>query len=682
MIPAFAPTVRVPVLPPRARPRAPPPRRRPRPVLSARAPLSPPDRTPLHLAISTRNTAQIPALLHAHLSTHQPTLSLYRSALSACLCDPDALLPLLHLLLHRPPPALPRALLVSPLLALARAARWPDLLALLDRLSAHGPHVAPDARLLVSLANVAVDGRAYPRSLALLCRVRDAGFALGPVGFSVLLKCHGRAGNVAEVRRVVADLMRGQILVDSVLLNSAVDALVRCGDVVAAERLVRCERFAAVVDVQTFNTLIKGLSQAGLLRRAFAVVEEMRDAAVPPNDVTHNTLLHACANAGDFDAAWRMADAVAKGQGNAQLEVGQPPQLTIALTSLIAGLAESGRFEEAVALLNDMARRKAPPSDVTYAALISACFKRGAVKEAVRVYRDIPVELRSVGAVNAIVAGLCADGRRQSLQFAEKVVDELVSKRPKGGVRPNADTFNALLDGFMQVGMYAKAEKCLKAMEGQGCKPTIVSFTIMMKGYAGGKMFGKAKKMFREISRRGIEPDRVSLAAFVDTCARSGDTRSAFRVLEYMEKKGGTLGPDAQTYTPLIFAYMKTSDVKKARDTYIRMRKNQVPLNVYLVKLLTAHVVRLATAVLKGEDRRVSLDAVVMAGANIIRDAHADGVDDRVLRTCRRQMLKVCINTRAKRHFRGLDFPEIRSASETIFEKHGWNDIDSRWRVL
>lgn len=495
---------------------------------------------------------------------------------------------------------------------------------------------------------------------------------------------------MGEVRRTVALALAGPVPVDSVLLNSAVDALVRCDDLQAATGLVENDRYRPLVDVATFNTLIKGLARRGLVDRAFAVVDDMRDAGVSPNDVTRNTLLQGCVNAGDFDAAWRLADSVAE-TGKTVLPRGEaegaegapqpPPQLTIALTSLVAGLAESGRVTDALALLGDMSRRNAPPSDITYSALIAACFRHGAVQEAMQVYEAITSpKLRTLGVVNAFVSGLCLAGDEKGLRLAADVVDGLLENSE--GVKPNADAFNALLDGFMRAGMFERAEYFLKEMEVQGCRPTIVSFTIMMKGYADARMFPKAKKMFREISTRGIEPDRVALSAFVNTCARSGDTLSALRVLEYMERKGGALNPGVYSYTPLIVSYLRESDVNKAWGMYKRMRKNQVPLNVYLVELMTVHTVRLATAIVKGEKKRVSMDAVAVAGANLLRDAHEDGVDVKILRKCRRRMLNVFLDSKSKRHFRGLDYPEIRSASETIFEKHGWNDIDSGWRVI
>lgn len=280
---------------------------------------------------------------------------------------------------------LPDGSLVPPLVALARAARWPAL-ALFEALRARGPPAAPDERLLVSLSDVAADVRAYPVALRLLALVPRHGLVLSPVGYSVLLKTHGRQRNAAAVRRVVARVAAGALPVDSVLLNSAVDALVRSGH--------------------------------------------------------------------------------------------SPPPASCSASPASA-------------------RSSTPPHSTP-------------------------------------------------------------------------------------------------------------------------------------------------------------------------SSRGSSIAPASPTPSPSSMTY----------------RDNDIPLNRYLVELLTAFTVTLASAALKGKRKDVSLDEVATAAANLLRDARADGVETKVLRKCRRKMLRVFVEARYKRHFRGPEDPEIRSASEKIFETHGWNDIDSGWRVL
>lgn len=523
-----------------------------------------------------------------------------------------------------------------------------------------GYAVVPDERLLVGLANVAVEKGEYLPCLKVFEFMKSFQLPLGPVSYSVLLKSHGRAGNVLAVRNVLQEIGENGVVVDSVLLNSAVDAYVRCDQLASATRLLERPDYAALLDAASYNTIIKGFAAKGLVDDAFQAERSMRANGCVPNSVTKNTLLSACVKARDFDRAWAIVDRHAPGDMESR-------QLTIALTSIVAGLADVGRVADARALLNDMTRRKAPPSPITYAALLAACFRHGAVEDAVDVFRGIPDSLRTLDVCNSCVAGLCRTGE---LRRVEEAADLLDSMR-YGAIRPDQATFNTLMDGFMRCGEFERAEHYLDIMETANVQPGIVTFTILMKGFGDGRQFGKAKNMFLEISRRGLKPDRVALNAFVSVCARSGDCKAAERVLAYMEREGGPISPGTYSYAPLIAAHARARRDKQLWATVNRMRESGITLNDFVCGLLCAYIADSDT----GEESSKQ-------GAEILRLGREDGVSAKTLRKCRRRMLESMSDPKARKQLRRLDEPEFRSASETIFERHGWNDIDSRWRAI
>lgn len=530
----------------------------------------------------------------------------------------------------------------------------------------------PDERLLVSLANVAVEKRNYGVALRILGMVRRFGLSLSPVGVSVLLKAHGRARNGGAVRKVVEWGVRGGKEVDVVLLNSAVDALVRCGEVGEARGLLEEERFQGLVDVQSFNTIIKGLVGQGCVEEGFDVVEDIRRRGLVPNEVTRNTLVSACAGVGDFDRALELAEADRDGvgvgaetteDGSGQTDV----QMRIALTSLVGGLAEKGRVSEAVGLLDDMKRRNAAPSDITYAALIVACFRCGRVEDAVRVFGSIPDEggLRSTAVCTAFVAGLCQTGVEGNVRRARRVLKGMEE-------RADVEGFNCVMEGMIRMGDLEGAEGVFGEMREGGFVPGTVSYTILMRGFAEGGRFGRVKGLFREMFERGVVVDRVALNTFLSACVRVGELECGVRVLEFMEEKGGSVAPGVYSYGPVIRGMLKKGEFGEAWGMYERMREGGVKQNAYVVEMITNFICT--------EEKRK--DFLAERGARLLRDGYADGVDMKTLSRCRRKMLKVFGEGRTRRHFRGLEKLGIRSVSEHIFERHGWNDIDSGWRVL
>lgn len=572
--------------------------------------------------------------------------------------------------------------------------------------------VVPDERTVVRVANAAVACGEFVLVGRLFRRMVEEGGVMGAFSYSVLLKSHGRARNIAGVRSVVAVVKARAVPVDAVLFNSAIDALVRCADIDAAAALVSEPDFRDLLQTRSFNTLIKGFARKGMLAKAFQTRSDMQRLGCVPNQVTDNTLIAACVSAGDYERAWKLADQVAAAplSDTAPLERavasspdGEPTitnQLSVALTSLLTGLAADGKINDARALLADMERRHAPPTAITYAALITACLRHRDTGSAMAVFRSIPEpsacngkQLRTLAVYNAMVMGLCRLGDRGNVDTAAKLVANMLSLhsssslpgQPSASVRPTADTFNSLIDGFVRSGRIARAESYLAAMERHGCQPTIVSYTILLKGYGDLRNFPEAKRLFQDVSRRGLKPDRVSLNAFITVCARAGDLELASKVIDYMERNDKDLSPGVYSYTPLIAAYARASDLEATWTAYARMRKRGVILNAYVFELLVNSILTLGRpAVTAGWSRREEAVHVAKRCGELLRDAYMDGLDARLLRKSRRRMLQMYGKDGAilRKEVDTPNLPDIRSASETIFEKRGWNDIQSGWRAL
>lgn len=675
-------------------------------------PASVPSVHALTQAIRDKETRSIPQLLVRHLASAPATrkgAAIWRAAISVCFNanDTQSAAAVLHAgLASRVASSLSVAYFVAPLRQLAFAAQWPAVFSLLDDMCRVGGRVSPDERLFVGLANLAVERRAYDVSLRMFSLMRRQRIKMGPVSFSVLLKSHGRAGNVVAVKRVLNDMKRLSIELDSILLNSVIDALERCNDLTAAQNFLLDASYESLKDVVTYNILIKGFAVRGMLVEAFDIVKNMKTNGVQPNDITRNTLLSACVQAGDFDQAWQLVEEMSDSKadssiynGNALSITSASPlsmQRTIAITSVLQGLIEVDRINEALALLADMPRRHAPPSHITYAAFITSCFRQGAINEAKSVFKSIPQSnsensyqtLRTLSVYNAYVNGLCRVDELALVEEAATVVEGMISESSSDAVcvYPDVDTFNMLLEGFVGCSAYDRAEHFLTFMEAKGIKPDIVSLTIMMKGFMKSRQFGRANRMFREISIRGLKPDRIALNVFLAVCVRSGDRKSALRVLDYMERNDTGLSPCAQSYTPLISACMYSGADDELWQMYNRMRINGIPVSNYLMEYLGTYIVDRSRGskkrVVKRNGPHVDLEDFAVRGAKLLRDGQDDGVSARVLRKYRRKMLGVFTDERLRNHFRGLDSPELISASEKIFDKHGWNEIDSGWRVL
>lgn len=751
----------------------------------------------LSAAISKRRTEEIPTPLSALLNAPESssiTVSTFRSILSLCVTRKDLRVLSSSLRLGLSCAHITRQLrlpfLMPPLRILATAGWWKPVYSSLDSMqkaTSFVPQLAPDARMVVSLANIAVNNGAYSHSLRLFDWMTANALPFGPIAFSVLLKSHGRAGNIVAVKEVIKRIRHENVSIDTILLNSAIDALVRCDDVRAARNMLLNQSYAQLVDSTTYNTVIKGCVADRQIQSAFQIATRMQLAGLKLTPVTINTLLAGCVAANDIDTAWQLFECYSGESADkllplpsyqrprspspalkkvlaspSQLDVINPKlqveeteldaegteggqrrlstslasnaskrtrqvqtkvtldpesekQLRIAMTTLLCGLTKSGRLSEALTVLDSMENRGAPPNSITYASLINSCFKVGEMDEAIRIFRSISrtekgrkLPLCDINICNVVVNGLC---RLDDVKFIDQAAilakqmlrsrtigskARVSAKKPPVGIDlnpenlfenidvsvlmlPTADTFNALLEGYVRFNDFESAEYFLDMMHHQRLRPNIVSYTTLMKGYADAGQHADAKRTFHEIARHKINPDRVALNAFVAVCARSNDAMAARKVIGFMEKRGGGISPTSQSYTPMLNYYARTQNDPRLWALYKRMRSQGVPVNDYVMEFLTEFIITMG---LKNNIQTAELDQLATNSAQLLRDGVQDAVTVKVLRRSKRKLMSLFPSSLRAKYFGGLDSFEFQSVSETIFQRHGWNNIDSGWRIL
>jgi len=66
----------------------------------------------------------------------------------------------------------------------------------------------------------------------------------------------------------------------------------------------------SLLDVVSYNTLLKGYCMQGDLRSAKEAMAEMETRGFPPNDISYNCLINVAASSGNFDDAWYTIEAM------------------------------------------------------------------------------------------------------------------------------------------------------------------------------------------------------------------------------------------------------------------------------------------------------------------------------------------------------------------------------------
>merc|ERR1719262_510668 len=138
-----------------------------------------------------------------------------------------------------------------------------------------------------------------------------------------------------------------------------------------------------IVDVVSYNTVIKGFAQAGMLPRCFDCLHEMRSNNLEPDDVTFGTLLDMCIADNDMNAANEVVDLLVRGDR---------PVDTVMCTLFIKGLVRANKLPKAVELYEEMKRRNcngSQPDIVTYSVLIKAFVDTNDLERALLLVEDM-----------------------------------------------------------------------------------------------------------------------------------------------------------------------------------------------------------------------------------------------------------------------------------------------------
>ncbi|CAF4068634.1 unnamed protein product, partial [Rotaria magnacalcarata] len=187
--------------------------------------------------------------------------------------------------------------------------------------------------------------------------------------------CNNRAIKIG--RTLLAD-MPEKNRNDNVIINSAIDMLMKCGDIKNAERIFRSVKAKCA---STYGVLMKGYNLNGESWKCFKIFEEMNQKGIIPDEITWNILIGACSNSGMLHHCQYIMDRIPLNiQNNIQIQ-----------NSLIDMWGKCGSVEKAKNIFNLVVDR----DTITYTAMINAFGLNGMGTRAVELYREMPNNLRN-----------------------------------------------------------------------------------------------------------------------------------------------------------------------------------------------------------------------------------------------------------------------------------------------
>lgn len=275
-----------------------------------------------------------------------------------------------------------------------------------------------------------------------------------------------------------------------------------------------------MVNIVSYNTLIKGYAQAGMLDQCCNAVQMLTEQGLEPDDVTLCTLLDPGLIGNNTSIAEKLVGLT---------RIRRAPKNTFICTNVMKILIRVGKLHEAVELYELMKQsHETRPDVVACSMLIKACVQSHDLQRALYVVDDMP----SLGCnpddiiLTHVLEGCCHAGKHH-------VGRDLFERVVATGVIPSDYTFLSLVKLLGRTAANDEAFRYVAEREKRfGSKPSVIHFTCLMSGCLRAKKFEQAWEAYMLMRKHGVRPDEQTLSTLLPGIAGAQQWDRVIRIME------------------------------------------------------------------------------------------------------------------------------------------------------
>ncbi|XP_071721550.1 pentatricopeptide repeat-containing protein At5g48730, chloroplastic [Rutidosis leptorrhynchoides] len=261
-----------------------------------------------------------------------------------------------------------------------------------------------------------------------------------------------------------------------------------------------------IVNQESYTALLSAYSRSGLFKKAFSILDEMRNTPnCHPDVYTYSILIKSCLHFHEFDKVQSLLSEM--------VSQGVKPN-TVTYNTLIDAYGKAKRFVDMESTLVEMLRQRECKPDVW-----------------------------------TMNSTLRAFGGSGQIETMEKCYEKFLS----AGIQPNIKTFNILLDSYGKTGNYKKMSAVMEYMQKYHFTWTLVTYNIVIDAFGRAGDLTQMEFLFRLMQSESIKPNCVTLCSLVRGYAQSGKAEKIGGLLRYIESSDVTV--DTVFFNCLVDAY-------------------------------------------------------------------------------------------------------------------------------
>ncbi|XP_057858097.2 pentatricopeptide repeat-containing protein At2g13600-like isoform X2 [Cryptomeria japonica] len=269
-----------------------------------------------------------------------------------------------------------------------------------------------------------------------------------------------------------------------------------------------------------------------------------RRFAFATRTIFHNKLIHVYVKCGSLVDARKVFDQMKERD-------------RVSWNTIIAAYRSHGYPEEAVTLFHHMQEIGFQPDQFTFASVLPACAKMGALEQGMHIHQSI----KDGGILsNVMVATALVDmyAKCGSIDKARELFDRIPQR--------NVISWNAMIAGYAHNGFAEKAVETFNQMQLTGLKPDSSTFVSILTACAKMEALEQGMHIHQSIKDKGILSDVVVATALVDMYAKCGSIEKARELFDKIPQR------NVISWNAMIAGYAQNGFVEKALETFHQMQ--------------------------------------------------------------------------------------------------------------
>merc|ERR1719407_324926 len=380
-----------------------------------------------------------------------------------------------------------------------------------------------------------------------------------------MMRARSKENDLEGAMQVFRKLQSSGVQLTSLAYNALLDSCVQCGKVNIALQHFKEMKDLGLVDVVSYNTLLKAYLKQGQILKARKLLTEMAESDIEANQVTYNEMLNALVAVKDRQEMWALVREM-----NA---IGMKPNsvtCSIILKSLTAHSATDD-VRQAMALIDNL---QEDMDEVLFASVVEACVRVGQLD----LLSSKLQQYASFGGLAGLTAPtygsmIKAYGRARDIER----VRELWGEMRRHHVTPTSITLGCMVDALVRNSLPDEAFDLVRGIRDESEYADILNtviYSTLLKGFAQSRQPGRVQDVFEEMKQMGIACNTVSYNTMLDANAMTGRMDRADELFREMQASG--VSPDVITYSTLVKGYCQAGDIDRGYQVLNEMVANGV----------------------------------------------------------------------------------------------------------